>query len=117
MNALLHRDKVAGMPSVNSWLRYAERAEAVVQHNSAHLPPDAVLEALIEENVLAQLDNLRTHPCVASRLKSGTLSLHGWIFDIETGRIRSYDPERKQFVRLRAEAAAAARGQLEGAHA
>jgi carbonic anhydrase len=103
MNALLHREKVAGMPSVAHWLRYADRAEAVVRENYAHLPPQAMLNALIEENVLTQLDNLKTHPCVASKLRNGSLALHGWVFDIESGRIRGFDPEREAFVPLRQE--------------
>ncbi len=88
MKALLHPEKLQGMPSVRSWLKNAARAEVVVRENHPELDDAARVEALIEENVLAQLDNLRTHPSVASRLKSGTLSLHGWVYDIESGQIR-----------------------------
>ena len=88
MKALLHPEKLQGLPSVRSWLHHAARAEVVVRENHPELDDAARLDALIEENVLAQLDNLRTHPCVASRLKSGSLSLHGWVYDIESGQIR-----------------------------
>ena len=88
MKALLHPDKLQGLPSVKSWLHHASRAEVVVRENHPDLDEAARLTALIEENVLAQLDNLRTHPSVASRLKSGTLQLHGWVYDIESGQIR-----------------------------
>jgi carbonic anhydrase len=88
MKALLHPDKLQGLPSVRSWLRHASRAEVVVRENHPELEDAARLDALIEENVLAQLDNLRTHPCVASRLKSGSIALHGWVYDIESGQIR-----------------------------
>ena len=88
MKALLHPEKLQGLPSVKSWLHHASRAEVVVRENHPDLDEKARLDALIEENVLAQLDNLRTHPCVASRLKSGALTLHGWVYDIESGQIR-----------------------------
>ncbi len=88
MKALLHPEKLQGLPSVRSWLKNASRAEVVVRENHPDLDDAARIDALIEENVLAQLDNLRTHPCVASRLKSGSLSLHGWVYDIESGQIR-----------------------------
>jgi carbonic anhydrase len=88
MKALLHPEKLQGLPSVKSWLHHASRAEVVVRENHPELDDAARLNALIEENVLAQLDNLRTHPSVASRLKSGTLQLHGWVYDIESGQIR-----------------------------
>lgn len=88
MKALLHPEKLQGLPSVKSWLHHASRAEVVVRENHPELDEAARIEALIEENVLAQLDNLRTHPCVASRLKAGALTLHGWVYDIESGQIR-----------------------------
>lgn len=88
MKALLHPEKLQGLPSVKNWLRHASRAEVVVRENQPDLDDAARINALIEENVLAQLDNLRTHPSVASRLRSGNLALHGWVYDIETGQIR-----------------------------
>jgi carbonic anhydrase len=88
MKALLHPEKLQGLPSVKSWLHHASRAEVVVRENHPELDEKARIDALIEENVLAQLDNLRTHPCVASRLKSGTISLHAWVYEIESGQIR-----------------------------
>jgi carbonic anhydrase len=43
--------------------------------------PEATLENqvldAVKENVLVQLENLRTHPCVAAGLATGTLKLHG----------------------------------------
>lgn len=88
MKALLHPEKLSGLPSVRSWLQHASRAEVVVRENHPDLDEAARINALIEENVLAQLDNLRTHPSVASRIKSGNLQLHGWVYDIESGQIR-----------------------------
>jgi carbonic anhydrase len=88
MKALLHPEKLQGLPSVKSWLHHAHRAEVVVRENCPDLDEPARLNALIEENVLAQLDNLRTHPSVASRLKSGSIQLHAWVYDIESGQIR-----------------------------
>jgi carbonic anhydrase len=47
-----------------------------------------------------QLENLRTHPAVASRLRAGALYLHGWVYRIATGEVFAYDPNRSQFVPL-----------------
>ena len=49
------------------------------------------LANLTGENVLAQLDNLRTLPCVAAKLKAGNLQIHGWLYDIRSGRFRVWD--------------------------
>jgi carbonic anhydrase len=53
--------------------------------------------ATVEEKVLVQIENLRTHPSVAARLARGQLHLHGWVYKIETGEVFAYDPEKGQF--------------------
>ena len=55
---------------------------------------------LTEEIVVAQLDHLRTHPSVASRLASGQLFIHGWVYDIESAQIRAYDAKQGRFLPL-----------------
>ena len=57
-----------------------------------------LLNATIKENVLVQLDNLRTYPKVAALLAKGALTLHGWIYQIESGQILAYDPQVSHFV-------------------
>ena len=59
--------------------------------------PAALLNVTIQENVLAQMENLRTHPVVASGLSRGKLKLHGWVYKIETGEVFAYDPNSGQF--------------------
>ena len=58
------------------------------------------LGILTEENVVAQLNHLSTHPSVAAKLASGQLFIHGWVYDIETSAIRAYDAERGTFLPL-----------------
>ncbi len=53
--------------------------------------------ALALENVVVQLANLRTHPSVAAALAKGTLRLHGWFFEIETGALLAYDGAAGRF--------------------
>jgi carbonic anhydrase len=55
------------------------------------------LNVAIQENVLAQLENLRTHPVVASALAQDRLRLHGWVYKIETGEVFVYEPTTRQF--------------------
>jgi carbonic anhydrase len=55
------------------------------------------LNVTVEENVLAQLQDLRTHPTVAAALRGGSISLHGWVYKIETGRVLAFDAQDRQF--------------------
>ena len=57
-----------------------------------------MLKAAIEENVLVQIENLRTHPSVAARLAVGALHLHAWVYKFETGEVFTYDAEEGQYV-------------------
>jgi carbonic anhydrase len=100
MRAVMHPEKVSRMPNVASWLRHGELARHMVEENYNHLQGEERLRALTKENIVAQLDHLKTHPSVAARLASGKLELHGWLYHIESGEVEAYDAERGSFVRL-----------------
>ena len=102
MRGLLSPQSVAHMPAVSSWLRQAESARFTVQENHSHLSGVDLMNAMIEQNVLAQLDNLRTHPAVSARLAKAQLNLHGWVYDIGTGAVRAFDSAAARFVPLEA---------------
>jgi carbonic anhydrase len=100
MRAVLHPENIKHMPTVEAWLTHAELARTVVEDNYPDLPEERKLEVLIKENILAQLDHLKTHPSVASRIKRGELQLHGWFYEIHSGVVEAYDAESDQFVPL-----------------
>ena len=100
MHGVLRPELVSDMPTVASWLRHGEAARRIVKENYPNLAEDKVIDVLTAENVLAQLENLRTHPSVAARLARGHMSLHAWIFNIKTGRLHAFDVERARFLEL-----------------
>ena len=97
MKGLLQPEQVASLPAVSAWLSHAETTRRIVKDNYRHLDGDRLVTATVEENVLVQLENLRTLPAVASRLVRGDLHLHGWVYKIETGEVFAYDRESGQF--------------------
>lgn len=86
------------MPLVYEWLRHTEATRKLVMDNYSHLEKKEMLNALVAENVLTQIDNLRTYPVIRSKLYQGNLSIHGWIYKIETGEVLAYDSENHAFV-------------------
>lgn len=100
MKAVLNPASLDGMPTVRAWLRHAEVARSVVADNCNCGSAHETLGVLTEENVVAQLDHLRTHPSVAARLASGQLHIHGWVYDIDSGGIRAYDAASGNFLAL-----------------
>lgn len=105
MCGLLDPDSIAELPAVKAWLDHAEATHRIIKENYQHIvDPQARLTATVEENVLVQLENLRTHPSVAAALSRRELTLHGWVYKFETGQVFSYDPAAGQFVSLDREA-------------
>ena len=90
MKGVLHPESVESLPAVRHWLRYGEAARHVVKENYPDLPEELKLQVLTRENLIAQLDNLRTHPSVVARLRSGKLRVHAMLYDIKTGEVEAY---------------------------
>ena len=87
------------MPAVAGWLRYADSAR-VVNEARQHKDQPTRVAAMVRENVIAQLANIQTHPSVRLALEEGRVTLHGWIYDIESGRIDAFDGSTGAFVSL-----------------
>ncbi|GMU60078.1 MAG: carbonic anhydrase [Myxococcaceae bacterium] len=89
-----------GMPAVRAFLNHAEATRRIITENYQHLTGEARDVAAVEENTLVQLENLRTHPAVAVRLARGDLTLHAWVYKLETGVVFAYEPKVQQFLPL-----------------
>lgn len=98
MKALLDPELMKDLPAVREWLRIAESTRQIMKEIYPNLTGEELFAATIKENVLVQLEHLRTHPAVATRLRSGTLTLHGWIYSIGTGEVWLYDQNQEKFV-------------------
>lgn len=101
MKGLLAPQQVEQMPSVKAWLQYAQATRQIIQEKYAEVSGESLLNDAIKENVLVQLDNLRTHPAVAGAVATGRVKLHGWVYRIETGDIFAFDPQDRRFVSIR----------------
>jgi carbonic anhydrase len=97
---ILDPGKAKDLPSLQEWLLQAEAVRRILQENYAHLTGDDLLEAAIRENVRVQLAHLRTHPLIAAKLRSGAVTLHGWVYSIPTGQVWTFDERRDEFVSL-----------------
>lgn len=86
------------MPLVHDWLKYAEATRRLVKDHYSHYNSDELIEIAIAENVLTQIENLRTYPVIHSKLYQGRLKIYAWIYNIETADILAYDPEKHAYV-------------------
>ena len=100
MHACLEPDCLKDMPRVRNWLTHADASVEIVVTQYSELAPEARWKVLIQENVLVQIENLKTHPAVATALAKNELRLHAWVYKMETGQIFAYDPRSGQYMPL-----------------
>jgi carbonic anhydrase len=105
VHGMLHPDGLADMPRVRQWLGHSDACAEIVHSQYAHLDGEAKWKVAVEENVLVQLENLRTHPAVAVALANGSLKLHAWVYKMETGQVFTYHPQSGQYQLLVADVA------------
>ena len=99
----MDRAKYSDTPHIASWLRHGDRTMAVVAANYPELSREERYEITAEENVLLQMENLRTYPVVKKAAQEGRLHVHAWYHVIGTGTIFRYSPEKEQFEPIREE--------------
>jgi carbonic anhydrase len=96
IKALDHPVDMAAEPAISSWIEFARPAQSRV--DAQGLTGGARHQAIVEENVLLQLENLKTYDAVRRGLAEERLELHGWVYDLAGLQIRYYDTDERHFV-------------------
>ncbi len=98
MKGLLDPEGVEKMPTVKNWLKNAHTALSVA---NALAEPDEPVSGLIrmlpEQNVLLQMQHLRTHPSVAGAMAREELTISGWVYEIGSGEVRICEDGSRAF--------------------
>jgi carbonic anhydrase len=101
MKALLDPASTETMPSVRNWLTNAHAARTVAetlhQRDIAAHSARPLLDVLTEQNVLLQLQHLKTHPSVAGAMATGKLTVSGWVYSIGAGEVRIAEDGERTF--------------------
>jgi carbonic anhydrase len=97
MKGLLHQEHLNELPATARWLKYARPAVEVLEQRYSALSEKARLKKLCQLNVIEQMAHLQTHPAVEERFKSGRLGIHGWYYEIHTGRVEAYNQKTGEF--------------------
>ena len=100
IKGLLQPESLEELPAVAHWLRHAEDTKRILDENYHEQDFETVLNIAIQENVLVQIEHLRTLPCIAKRIMKREIELHAWTYEIETGKVYVYDPIAEDFCPL-----------------
>lgn len=97
MKGAMNIEGLTDLPHVKEWLSFSKAAVDIVKEVGAEMSEEEKMNLLLEQNVILQLQHLKTHPSVAVRLAKGDLKLHGWVYDIKTGAVNAYDEATGKF--------------------
>jgi carbonic anhydrase len=85
---------------IGAWVSIAAAARDQVLHNLAGEPPAMQAKACEKAAIALSLQNLLSFPWIRERVQAGSLTLHGWYFDIDTGELLQHSAETGEFVAL-----------------
>ena len=77
-------------PHIIRWIEHARPARTRIE--ASNLPAEEQHLATVRENVLLQLENLRSYDPVREAERAGALELVGWVYHLDTGSVEAYDP-------------------------
>lgn len=106
MKALARPESTTELPAVRGWLQYGSAALAVAGCCGTGPLGEHDLKLLALENIVAQMNHLRTLPSVAAAMAAGTLELTGWYYDIGTGAVEYCTSSAPVFLPLTRQTAA-----------
>jgi len=89
--------RFSGMPHLAKWLEHGERTLEVLAANYPAVSREDWSEIASQENVLVQMENLRSYPSVRKAAREGLLHVHAWYYEIGTGKIYRYAPEKEEY--------------------
>ena len=83
------------------WLELGESAKtSAILSLGIDAPKEELLRLTEKLSVIKQIENILTYPNVKKRFEEGSLSIHGWCYDIETGKIDYYNADTYEFLPL-----------------
>jgi carbonic anhydrase len=85
---------------IGRWVSIAKPARDRVFRELASESPAVQTKACEHWAIALSLENLMTFPWIRERVEAGTLTLHGWYFDIDAGELLAYSPETSSFAPL-----------------
>lgn len=81
-------------PHITRWLELGRAARV------GDDPTEDALRRAEQRSIALQVGRLMSYPFVEKRVETDTLSLHGWHYVIEEGRVLGLDVDREEFVEL-----------------
>ena len=98
LDAAINLDSFKDQPQLYAWINQnVSPTLDLVNKSYQDLDSTSLGNILLQEHVLQQIENVKTHPAVNHAINQGALTLHAWIYRFEEGNIYSYNRHDGQF--------------------
>jgi len=85
---------------VKKWLELGAVSKSFVESNFVGIPLIEKYRLTEQISIIFQLENLITYPAVKRKVDEGTLTIHGWYYELKSGNIKYFDTETLEFKEL-----------------
>ena len=85
---------------IDDWMHLVESARASVERDMPAASLADRTQACEQRAILGSLDNLMSFSWIRERVEQGSLTLHGWYFDMDNGQLLGYNPATRLFETL-----------------
>lgn len=85
----------SGLPrqsNLRQWIDFMRPGQRIMERGGGLCEEDRI-NAASKANVLLQVQNVMTHPCVREAYDAGRLKVHAWYYDMKTGDLYAADEE------------------------
>lgn len=86
---------------ISSFIEVAQQAlDRAHHHCGHHCEHEELIKLTEKEIVLLSAENLKTYPSVQKALDENRVTIHPWLFEMESGQLFEYQPTKQSFVSL-----------------
>ncbi len=101
INSLLTRSHQYRSDSfIDDWMQIAEPVRLEIEACTELATPRQRQTACEQRAICLSLDNLMTFPWIRQRVTEGSLTLHGWYYDLETGSLQTWDQQADRWIEV-----------------
>ncbi|OQY18045.1 MAG: carbonic anhydrase [Desulfobacteraceae bacterium 4572_35.1] len=82
---------------IGKWVSVASGVKEKILQQLPDKSPALQAKACEKAVILLSLENMMSFPCIKKRVENGSLSLHGWYFNLNAGTMSAYSPKSGKF--------------------
>ncbi len=85
---------------IGAWMRVIDKARKQILADPLLVTEEERISACEQQSIQISLDNLRTFPWIEDRILKGQIELHGWFYNLVSGKLLKFDETESAFFEI-----------------